>query len=115
MTSKRVPKSLMKSIQIEIWASRCPLGVPVDLWITKMVTQGGKLNLQVFKMTGCATKFQQATSQQLAVHCSSMQSAANRWPAEGAKPSNIRRGSKLLRAIAGVLEIRFNNRLSLLR
>ena len=38
----RVPKFKKKSIKTYIWASVCPLGVPLDPRITKMVSQGPK-------------------------------------------------------------------------
>ena len=33
-------------MKMETWTCRCLLGVPVDPWITKMVTQGTKLEHQ---------------------------------------------------------------------
>ena len=36
---RRLPKSTLKSIKMDIWASVCPLGVPLDPRITKMVSQ----------------------------------------------------------------------------
>ena len=36
---RRLPKSTLKSIKTDIWASVCPLGVPLDPRITKMVSQ----------------------------------------------------------------------------
>jgi len=30
----------LKEIKMDTWTSRCPVGVPVDPWITKMDTQG---------------------------------------------------------------------------
>jgi hypothetical protein len=36
---RRLPKSTLKSIKIDIWASVCPLGVPLDPRITKIVSQ----------------------------------------------------------------------------
>jgi hypothetical protein len=37
--SRRLPKSNQKSIETDIWASVCPLGVPLDPRITRMVSQ----------------------------------------------------------------------------
>ena len=39
-------KYLLKSIKIDSWTSRRPLGLPVDPWITKIVTQGTKMEPQ---------------------------------------------------------------------
>ena len=39
MDPRRLPKSILKSIKTDIWASVCPLGVPLDPRITKMVSQ----------------------------------------------------------------------------
>ena len=36
---KSFPKSSLKWIEVNIWASVCPLGVPLDPRITKMVSQ----------------------------------------------------------------------------
>ena len=36
---RRVPKSTLKSIKTDIWASVCLLGAPLDPRITKMVSQ----------------------------------------------------------------------------
>ena len=36
---KRLPKSTLKSIKVDIWASVCPLGVPLDPRLNKMVSQ----------------------------------------------------------------------------
>ena len=41
-----LPKYTLKSIKMDTWTSRCLLGVPVDPWITKMVTQGTKMEPQ---------------------------------------------------------------------
>ena len=43
---RRLPKYTLKLIKVSIWTSRCPMGVPVDPWITKMVTQGTKMEPQ---------------------------------------------------------------------
>ena len=40
---RRLPKCTMKSIQIDIWPSVCPLGAPLDPMITKMVPQVPKI------------------------------------------------------------------------
>ena len=59
------------------------LGVPVDPCITKMVTQGTKMESRGLPNTSLAYKsdpFQQATSQQL---------PPDRGPAAGEKPSNL--------------------------
>ena len=37
---RRISKSTLQLIRLEIWTSRCPLGVPVHPWITQIVTQG---------------------------------------------------------------------------
>ena len=37
--SQEAPKSTLKSIKVDIWASVCPLGVPLDPRITKRVSQ----------------------------------------------------------------------------
>ena len=39
---RRLPKSIQKSIKIEIWASVRPVGVPLDPRITKMVSRAPK-------------------------------------------------------------------------
>jgi len=36
---------------MDSWTSRCLLGVPVDPWVTKMVTQDTKWSLEVSKIT----------------------------------------------------------------
>ena len=41
---RRLPKCTLKSIQIDIWPSVCPLAVPLDAMITKMVPQVPKTN-----------------------------------------------------------------------
>ena len=41
-----LPKWSLKSTKMETWTSRCLLGVPVDPWITKMITQGTKMESQ---------------------------------------------------------------------
>ena len=46
MGPKRLPKSTKKSIKTDTWTSSCLLGVPVDPWITKMITQGTKMESQ---------------------------------------------------------------------
>ena len=43
---RRLPKSTLKSIKTDIWASVCPLGVPLDPRITKMVSQVHKKDPQ---------------------------------------------------------------------
>ena len=40
---RRLPKCTQKSIKIDIWPSVCPLGVPLDPMITKMVSQVPKM------------------------------------------------------------------------
>ena len=40
MDPRRLPKSNLKSIKIDIWASMCLLGAPLGPRITKMVPQG---------------------------------------------------------------------------
>ena len=44
--SRRLPKSTIKSIKTDIWASVCPLGVPQDPGITKMVVEVRKMEPQ---------------------------------------------------------------------
>ena len=39
MDPRRLPKSILKSIKTDIWTPRCPLGVPLDHRIIKMVSQ----------------------------------------------------------------------------
>jgi len=41
---RRLPKCSLKSIKINIWPSGCPLAVPLDAMITKMVPQVPKTN-----------------------------------------------------------------------
>ena len=41
---RRLPKCILKSIKIDIWPSVCPLAVPLDAMITKMVPQVHKTN-----------------------------------------------------------------------
>ena len=41
---RRLPKCSLKSIKIDIWPSVCPLGVPLDPMITKMVSQVTKMD-----------------------------------------------------------------------
>ena len=40
---RRLPKCSLQSIKIDIWPSVCPLGVPLDPRITKMVSQVPKM------------------------------------------------------------------------
>ena len=37
--SQGTPKIIPKSLEIYTWTSQCPLADPLDLWITKMVSQ----------------------------------------------------------------------------
>ena len=46
---KRFHKSTLKSIKVDIWASVCPLGVPLDPRIIKMVSQVPKKEPQGLK------------------------------------------------------------------
>ena len=46
---KRVPKSTLKWIKVDIWDSVCPLGVPLDPRIIKMVSQVPKKEPQGLK------------------------------------------------------------------
>ena len=39
-------KIILKSLKIYTWTSKCPLGDPLDLWITKMVSQVPKMEPQ---------------------------------------------------------------------
>ena len=43
---KRLPKSTLKPIKVDIWTSVCPLGIPLDPRITKMVSQVPKKDPQ---------------------------------------------------------------------
>ena len=43
---RRLPKSTLKSIKLDLRASVCPLGVPLDPRITKMVSQVPKMESQ---------------------------------------------------------------------
>ncbi len=43
---RRLPKSTLKSIKLDLWASMCPLGVPLDPRITKMVSRVPKMEPQ---------------------------------------------------------------------
>ena len=43
MGPRRLPKCILKSTKMDTWTSRCLLDVPVDPWITKMVTQDTKM------------------------------------------------------------------------
>ena len=43
---RRHPKSTLKSIKTDIWASVCPLDVPLDPRITKMISQVPKNDFQ---------------------------------------------------------------------
>ena len=66
--SQEVSKSTLKSIKTDIWATVCPLGVPLDLRIIKMVSQVLKRSLKVSKMTNLHVKsdpLQQSTCQRL--------------------------------------------------
>ena len=38
--SQGTPQIILKSQKIYTWTSKCPLGDPLDPWITKMITQG---------------------------------------------------------------------------
>ena len=42
VTPRRLPKCTLKSIKMNIWASVCPMGVPLDPRITKMVSRAPK-------------------------------------------------------------------------
>ena len=46
---RRFPKSIQKSIKMEIWASVRPVGVPLDPRITKMVSRAPKKDPQGLK------------------------------------------------------------------
>ena len=46
MDHRRLSKSTLKSIKTDIWATVCPLGVPLDPRITKMVSQVPKNDFQ---------------------------------------------------------------------
>ena len=39
-------QSILKSLKIYTWTSKCPLGDPLDPWITKMVSQVPKMEHQ---------------------------------------------------------------------
>ena len=57
---RRLPKCILKLIKVDARTSRWLLGVPVDPWITKMVTQCTKMEPQGIK----SDPFQLSTSQQ---------------------------------------------------
>ena len=44
--SKRLPKWTLKSIKMDSLTPMCPLGVPLDPWITKVVPSDPKLKPQ---------------------------------------------------------------------
>ena len=46
MDPRRLSKSTLKSIKTDIWVTVCPLGVPLDPRITKMVSQVPKNDFQ---------------------------------------------------------------------
>ena len=46
MDPRRLSKSTLKSIKTDIWATVCPLGVPLDPRITKMVSRVPKNDFQ---------------------------------------------------------------------
>ena len=46
MDPRRLSKSTLKLIKTDIWATVCPLGVPLDPRITKMVSQVPKNDFQ---------------------------------------------------------------------
>ena len=48
----RLPESEKKSIKTDIWASVCPLGVPLQPRITKMVSQDQQRSSEVSKIAG---------------------------------------------------------------
>ena len=43
---RSLPKCTLKPIKIDIWTSVCPLGVPLDPRITKMMSQVSKIEPQ---------------------------------------------------------------------
>ena len=66
--TRRLPKSILKSRKIDSWASVCPLGVPLDPMITKMVSQVPKMEPEGLQMTVLrinSDPFQQSTCQQV--------------------------------------------------
>ena len=95
---RRLPKSTLKSIKMDIWASVCPLGVPLDPGSPKCCPRHPRRSLEVSKMTVLDIKsdpFQQSTSEQLPVEPSHqlviccpgfLQISSTRGPAAGAKP-----------------------------
>ena len=44
--SQGTHKIILKSLKIYTWTSKCPLGDPLDPWITKMVSQVPKMEPQ---------------------------------------------------------------------
>ena len=44
--SQGTPKMTLKSLKMDTWTSKCPLGDPLDPWITKMVAQVPKMEPQ---------------------------------------------------------------------
>ena len=54
--SQETPKWTLKSIKMDTWTSRCLVGVPLESWITKMVTQVTKMNPQGFQNDNVGNK-----------------------------------------------------------
>ena len=44
--SQELPQLALKSIKMDSWTPMCPLGVPLDPWITKVVLRVPKLKPQ---------------------------------------------------------------------
>ena len=50
---RRLPKGILKSIKMNTWTPMCPLGVPLDPWITKVVPRVPKLKPQGLQNDSC--------------------------------------------------------------
>ena len=56
MGPRKLPKFILKSIKIDIWASVCLLGAPLGPRMTKMVSKGPKKGFKVTKITDFLVK-----------------------------------------------------------
>ena len=64
---RRLPKCILKSIKMDTWTPMCPLGVPLDPWITKVVPRVPNMEPQGLQNDSFKYKsdpFQQSASQQ---------------------------------------------------
>ena len=98
-TPKKLPKWILKSIKMDSWTSRCLVGVPLESWITKMVTQDTKIAPPGLQINSFCINF----STHPVTSCLLPQGAGGRGEAlrSAAARSN-------LRANAGVLDIRYS-------